>query len=122
MRILFVAVIFGMLMYGAGNDAVGPIAEIVVKNNDGFYAMREIQLWDKTGVPTFKATIHNGTERDRTDPVVNITFVGHDEREPWESISRSIQDPGQMRLVTGGRVAGFLKNSIRPLHCMASSS
>jgi hypothetical protein len=105
-RYFLLAIAFGARLYGDDIDAVRPIADIVVENEDGFFAMREAQLIGN-GVPTFKARVYNGLRHDWDFPIFSITYEGHDSQDESKHIQHSF-------VITCGVPFGFGQNTFPP--------
>lgn len=106
---LSVAASLTAILYG-DIDVSGPIAEIIVKTEDGFFAMREVQLIGR-GVPTFKAKAYNGLGHDWDFPIFSFTYEGH----PPQDQSNTLRIE-QSFIVTCGCLLGLVRVRFRLEH------
>jgi len=72
-----------------------PIDEIAVKDEDGSFILRDVQLIGR-GVPEFKAKAINGLNHDWGAPVFTVVYEGHDLKDPSKRIRQSFVVEGKM--------------------------
>ena len=72
-----------------------PKGEIAVKDEDGSFTLRDVQLIGR-GLPEFKAKVINGLNHDWDGPVFTVVYQGHDLKDPSKRIRQSFVAEGKM--------------------------